>query len=240
MKLFSQAKVEVLLTLRRGESLLVTVFIPTGLLIFFTVVDFLPQSRQPSPVDFYLPGTISIAIAATSMVSLGIATAFERYYGVLKRLAGTPLTRGTLLLAKGTSVFVIEAVQVGVVFLSAALILDWKPQGNPATVAGVVALGSFAFAALGLMLAGRLRAELNLAVVNGLFLLFILLSGMVVPVESLPGPLAALAEVLPAAALTDSTRWAIEGGAVPLADLVLLGVWAAVSALIAVLSFKWE
>lgn len=240
MKLLAQTKVEVLLTLRRGESLLVTVLIPAGLLIFFAVVDFLPQSRLPSPVDFYLPGTISIAIAATSMVTLGIATGFERYYAVLKRLGGTPLTRGMLLVAKGASVFVVEAVQVAVVFGVAALILNWDPRGNVLAVAGVVILGSFAFAALGLMFAGLLRAELNLAVLNGLFLLFILLSGMVVPVESLPRPLAALAEVLPAAALTDSARWAIEGGTAPISDLVLLSIWGVVSAAIAGLSFKWE
>ncbi|MGH9194751.1 MAG: ABC transporter permease [Acidimicrobiia bacterium] len=240
MNLLAQTKVEVLLTLRRGETLLVTVIIPAGLLIFFTVVDFLPQSKLESPVDFYLPGTISIAVAATSMVSLGIATAFERYYGVLKRLGGTPLTRGRLLVAKGISVFAIEAIQAAVVFTVAALFLDWAPRGNVALIASIIVLGSFAFAALGLMLAGRLRAELNLALVNGLFLLFILLSGLVVPIESLPGPLASLAEVLPAAALTDSTRWAIEGGAVPTSDLVLLSVWGLVPAAIAASTFKWE
>ena len=54
-------------------------------------------------------------------------------------------------------------------------------------------LGTLAFAGLGLLLAGTLRAEATLAVANGLFLAFLLLGGIVLPVADLPGPLAALA-----------------------------------------------
>ena len=46
------------------------------------------------------PGALALAVIATSLVNLGIATAYERNYGVLKRLGGSPLTRGGLLAAK--------------------------------------------------------------------------------------------------------------------------------------------
>ena len=46
------------------------------------------------------PGILALAVMSTSMVSLGIATGFERGYGVLKRLRSTPLGRPRLLSAK--------------------------------------------------------------------------------------------------------------------------------------------
>lgn len=241
MKSFlAQTRIETVLTLRRGESMLVSIFIPAALLIFFTLVPVLPHSRDSSPVDFYLPGTISIAVAATAMVSLGIATAFERYYGVLKRLGGTPLTRATLLAAKGTSVLGVELVQAAVIFGASAIFLGWDAKGNVPALVAVIVLGTFSFASLGLMLAGILRAEMNLAAANGLFLLFVLLSGVVVPIGSLPGALEALARALPAAALTDAVRWALEGGPPPGAAFALLATWGAGSAALAGISFKWE
>ena len=44
-----------------------------------------------------------------------------------------------------------------------------------------VALGTAAFAGLGLLMAGRLRGEVTLAAANGLYLVLLLLGGMVVP-----------------------------------------------------------
>ena len=43
---------------------------------------------------------LALAVMSTAMVSLGIATGFERRYGVLKRLGSTPLGRSGLLSAK--------------------------------------------------------------------------------------------------------------------------------------------
>ena len=43
------------MTLRRGESLLLTLGIPVGLLIFFSLVDVLPTTTD-KPVTFLAPG----------------------------------------------------------------------------------------------------------------------------------------------------------------------------------------
>ena len=88
----SQTGMELRLTARRGENVLVTVVIPVVVLLFFASFSILP-SGTGRPVDFLLPGALALAIIATSLVNLGIATAYERNYGVLKRLGGSPLTR---------------------------------------------------------------------------------------------------------------------------------------------------
>ena len=62
------------MTLRRGESLMVTIAIPVGILVFFGKVDALGSSIKGDPIDFLVPGVLALAVMANAMVSLGIAT----------------------------------------------------------------------------------------------------------------------------------------------------------------------
>ncbi len=237
--ILAQTRVELLLTIRRGESVLITIIVPVILLVFFASLNIVPAGTRP--IDFLLPGMLALAVMATGMVSLGIATAYERYYGVLKRLGGSPLPRGGLITAKILSVLVLEAVQAALLIGVAAGVYGWRPQGSFAITLLGLALGTAAFAALGLAMAGRLRAEATLAGANGLYLLFLLLGGGILPLDHLPAPLATLASALPAAALTNTLRASMTNGAAfPGSDLVLLAVWSAIILLVAMRSFRWE
>jgi ABC-2 type transport system permease protein len=233
--LLAQLRVELILTLRRGESLLITVVVPVVLLVFFGAV-------AANPPDFLVPGLLALAVMSTSMVSLGIATAYERYYGALKRLLGSPLPRTSLIGAKTLSVILIEIVQVVVLAGIAKVMFGWTPVGSvPAAVAALI-LGSAAFAGLGLLMAGSLRAEATLAIANGLYLVFLLLGGFILPLDRLPGPLGIAAHALPAAALTDATRSALSDASTQgvVGPLALLAVWAVVTLGAAALTFRAE
>ena len=109
----AQTGAEVFMTLRRGETLLLTVGIPVVFLLFFSTVHVVTTPTRQG-VDFFVPGILALAVMSTAMVSLGIATGFERGYGVLKRLGSTPLGRPTLLAAKIATVLVVELLQAAV------------------------------------------------------------------------------------------------------------------------------
>lgn len=236
----AQTRAELLLTLRRGENLLITVIVPVALLVFFASLGVM-EAGAGRPVDFLLPGMLALAVIATGMVSLGIATAYERYYGVLKRLGASPLSRGGLIAAKALAVLLLEVVQVATLVAVAAAVYGWRPGGRPGVAALALLLGTLAFAGLGLAMAGGLRAEATLAGANGLYLAFLMLSGAVLPLSHLPAALQDLARVLPAAALTGALRAALTAGAAfPTADLVVLAVWAALTLGVAARAFRWE
>lgn len=231
----AQLRIELILNLRRGESLLITVVVPIVLLVFFGAV-------AANPPEFLVPGLLALAVMSTSMVSLGIATAYERYYGALKRLLGSPLPRSSLIAAKTLSVLLIEAVQIVVLGLIARLMFGWTPSGAPLEALLALVLGSAAFAGLGLLMAGSLRAEATLAVANGLYLVFLLLGGFILPLDRLPGALSAFARVLPGAALTDATRAALNDGSAQgaVGSLALLAAWAVVTLGAAAVTFRAE
>jgi ABC-2 type transport system permease protein len=238
----AQIGAETYMTLRRGETLLLTVGIPVAFLLFFATSHV--ESTGPGPaISFFVPGILSLAVMSTAMVSLGIATGFERGYGVLKRLGATPLGRPRLLGAKIATVFVVEIVQAAVL-VAVGYGLGWSPAGGGAGAGEALAaavLATVAFGSLGLLLAGVLRAEVNLAAANGLYLVLLLLGGMVVPLDKLPGGLADVARALPAAALSDAMHATLgTGTAAPLEAWVALACWAVAASVVAALTFRWE
>jgi ABC-2 type transport system permease protein len=178
---------------------------------------------------------------STAMVSLGIATGFERSYGVLKRLGATPLGTRRLVLAKSLAVVMVEVVQL-LVLVGVGLILGWRGDlGAVAPVVGAVLLGTLAFAGIGLTLAGTLRGEVNLAAQNGLYLVLLLIGGIMFPLDSLPNWLQVPAQLLPSGALADVMRGALtetslNGGTA----WIVLAVWALVAPATAAKFFRWQ
>ncbi len=240
--LLAQTRAEAAMTLRRGETLLLTVGIPIVFLVFFSTVHVVTVGT-PDAVTFYLPGILALAVMSTAMVSLGIATGFERGYGVLKRLGATPLGRHRLLGAKIAAILLVEIVQAAVL-VPVGVGLGWSPPGGGAAAwqaLVLVLVATAAFGGIGLLLAGLLRAELNLAASNGLYLVLLLLGGMVVPVAKLPGALAGVSKALPAAALSSGLHAVLgTGSSVPPRSWVVLGIWAVAAPLAAAATFRWE
>lgn len=235
-----QVRTEFRLSSRQGEQLLVSLGIPLLVLVFFSGVDVLPTGTD-EPVEYLAPAVLALAVMSTALVSLGIGTGFERQYGVLKRLGGSPLGRPRWVGAKTTMVLATEVVQ-WVVLIAVAVLIGWSPPASgwaPAILGGL--LGTAAFAGIGLLMAGTLPGVATLAAANGLYLVLLLTGGMIVPLEELPTGVATIAKALPAAPLTEViTGSLIEGASVAGWAWPSLALWAVVAPLAAAALFRWE
>jgi ABC-2 type transport system permease protein len=243
MKCFvAQTRAEVTMTIRRGETLLLTIGIPVLLLLFFSLTHVV-SSPNAHRINFVAPGILALCVLSTSLVALSIATGFERSSGVLRRLHVTPLGQRRLVGAKIAGVLVTELIQVVVISL-VALILAWHPDGSWRGALEVVAallLGSIGFAGIGLALAGQLRAEVNLAASNGLYLVLLLLSGIVVPLTSLPLVIRRAVIALPSGAMAEALHRILGHGRAPTgADWISLAAWAVVAPLLAARTFRFD
>ena len=80
-----------------------------------------------------------------------------------------------------------------------------------------------------------------MALANALFLVALLLGGLLVPANQLPGALGAFASLLPTAALADLLRISL-GSATGevIGPLLLLGLWAAGTTVLTARTFRWE
>ncbi len=243
--LSAQVRVELTMMVTNGETLFLTLGIPVVFLLFFSAVHVLPTGTA-HPVDFLVPGILALAVMSTAMTALGIGTGFERGYGVLKRLGSTPLGRPRLLAAKIAAIIGVELVQAAVL-VAVGYGLGWSPGGAGGSGARVgvaivaMVLGTIAFGGIGLLLAGTLKPLVNLAVVNGLFVILLLLGGMLIPLAKLPGWLADVARVLPASALADALHGSLgHGTPVTGRDWAVLVAWAVAAPVAAGLTFRWE
>ncbi|MDX2703562.1 ABC transporter permease [Streptomyces sp. PA03-6a] len=235
----AQTALETRMLLRNGEQLLLTVVIPTLLLVLFSAVDIVDTGAGKA-VDFLAPGILALAVMSTAFTGQAIATGFERRYGVLKRLGASPLPRWALMTAKTGSVLVTEILQV-VLLTVIAFALGWSPHGNPLSVLALLAVGTAAFSGLGLLMAGTLRAEATLAAANLVFLLLLVGGGVIVPLDRFPGAARSVLELLPISALSDGLRDVLQHGAgVPWGDLGILAVWAVLGLGAAARWFRWE
>ncbi|MFF7951919.1 ABC transporter permease [Streptomyces griseorubiginosus] len=235
----TQAALETKMLLRNGEQLLLTVVIPALVLVLFSSVDII-DTGQAKAVDFLAPGVLALAVMSTAFTGQAIATGFERRYGVLKRLASSPLPRWALMTAKTASVLVTEILQV-VLLTAIALALGWSPHGDPLSVALLLLLGTAAFSGLGLLMAGTLKAEATLAAANLVFLLLLVSGGVMVPLDRFSQTTQDILSLLPITALSDGLRDVLlHGAGVPWGDLGILAVWAVAGLAAAGRFFRWE
>jgi ABC-2 type transport system permease protein len=234
----AQTGMELRLTLRRGESVLLTLVIPVLMLIGLTTVKVIDVDGPR--IDFFTPGILALAIMSTAFTGQAISTGYERQYGVLKRLGASPLTRTGLLTAKTSAVLVLEVGQLAILAV-VALLLGWSPHGLPFAGLALVLLGTAAFSGLGLLLAGTLRAEATLAGANLIWFLFLVSGGVLFPLTRFSTGVREALSWLPLPALADGLRSVSQrGSALPGHDLLVLLLWAGVLIVAAASTFRWE
>ena len=238
-QVLAQASMETRLLLRNGEQLLLAVVIPVIVLVGgVRGAERVGLDVASRPVDVFTPGVLALAIMSTSFTSLAIATGFERRYGVIKRLGASPLSRTGLLGGKVLALVAVELLQVAVIS-AVGLLLGWEPDASVAGVLLAVLLGTAAFASLGLLLAGSLRAEATLAAANLVYLLLLAGGAVVIPVGEY-GALGHVVDWLPSGALGEAMRSALGEAEIAVRDLLVLAGWAVVGAVATARTFKWE
>lgn len=225
--------------LRNGEQLLVALVLPALALVGLAVTQ-APSLGPGERIDVAVPGVLALAVISTAFTGQAISTGFDRRYGVLRLLGVTPLGRSGLLAGKGLAVLVVAVVQFAVLAVIGAA-LSWRPELMGLPAAGLFwLLGSWAFVALALLLAGALRAEAVLALANLIWVLLLGVGGVLVPPEAMPASVAWLVELLPSAALADGLRAALHRGAFDAGAALVLLVWALLGTALSLRSFRWS
>jgi ABC-2 type transport system permease protein len=236
----AQTGLEVRMVLRNGEQLLLTIVIPVLVLVVFGSLELTDIGDREARLAFLVPGVLALAVLSTAFTGLAIGTGFERRYGALKRLGASPLPRWGLLAGKALAVLAVEALQVTLI-CGLGLALGWDPHGSALAALLLLLAGTAAFCALGLLMAGTLRAEATLAFANLVYLLFLITGGIVVPLDRFPAGIQAKLELLPAGALAEGLRDVLRDGAdMPWGALGVLVAWACALGVAAAATFRWE
>lgn len=238
-RILTQAGFEVGSLLRNGEQLLVSLVLPTMALIGLSMTTS-PSLGPGTRIDVATAGVIALCVISTAFTAQAISTGFDRRYAVLRYLGVTPLGRGGLVAAKVLATLAAEVLQIGVIAVL-GLVLGWRPETSGIAYAVLfVVVGTWAFVALALLLAGTLRAEAVLAIANLVWVLLLGLGGVIVPRTELPPGVSHVAAYLPSAGLADGLRSALVDGRLNLPALGVVVAWGLVATVLAARLFRFD
>lgn len=197
-------------------------------------------------MQFMLPGVLAFGVISATYTYLSVGTVQLRDWGVLKRVRGTPLPGISYLIGRSLSsaissvLFVLLAVPIGIV----AYDVDFRTE-TVGALAVALLLGILCFSALGLAITAIIpNAEAAPPIAIGIMLPLVLISGIFIPNEKMPGWLVRVTDALPVGHFAHSLQYVFDprttGGGFRGVDLLIVGAWALLGFVVAATSFKWE
>jgi len=195
-------------------------------------------------IDFLIPGIIGMNLMGGGMWGMGFNLVDMRIKRLLKRLIATPMRRGDFMLAQMATRVLFMFVEVTFVLVFGHLAFGVPIRGSWLAIYGVGALGAFAFAGLGLLVACRAqRIEAVMGLMNVAMVPMWVCSGIFFSADRFPDAVQPLIRALPLTALNDALRAVILEGASLAAQsrsLLVVGLWGLVSFVVGLRFFRWS
>jgi len=199
-----------------------------------------------SGVDYFeyvLPALLAIGLMNFAMVGTAASVARYRELKILKRIVVTPLPASHFIAGQVGARLTLAAVQTGLIMIIGLLVGGTLGSGWPLLFV-ISTLGNLIFLSLGFVIAGRVAsvdAANNMAGLATTPLMF--LSGSFFPIDSMPGWLQPVADLLPLTPLIDSMRAiALQGAGItdigP--ELLLIGAWIIGGLALARMTFRFN
>jgi ABC-2 type transport system permease protein len=238
--------VEIKLYLREPAATFFTVaFAPMLLLLFGTI-----YGNEPNPffggkgmVDVSVPSYIALIIVSVAFMGIPIATAANREAGVLRRYRITPLHPAAYIIANIAAYYVMTMLGVIALVAIGKGVYGMKFEGNILSVWAGFTLWSFAFFALGYLIAG-IAPTARVAQAVGMIAAFpmMFLSGSAIPLEVLPPSVRSVSNFIPLTHVVTLMRglWAGESWGKHLTELAVLGGVLVVGMILSARLFRWE
>lgn len=181
--------------LRRDPRTMALVFVvPAGLL---ALLDYL-FSEQPGTMDRVGPPLVGLFPLILMFLLTSIAMLRERTTGTLERLMSLPIGRLDLLAGYGIAFAVVAAAQATVTGVVAFGLLGLHTEGPVVAVIALAVANAVLGMALGLFLSAFATSEFQAVQFMPAFVLpQLLVVGLFVPRDRLPGPLEAVSDFLP-------------------------------------------
>lgn len=210
---------------------------------------FLPVQEPISAVgsryiDWLVPGLLGMNIMGTGLWSIGFAIVNARSKKLLKRLVATPMSKTHYLIALVLSRLATLTLEVIVIVGFAWLLFGVAVHGPLWALAAIALLGAITFGALGLLVASRARTiEAVSGLMNIVMMPMWVLSGVFFASTNFPDAMQPFIRLLPLTALIDAMRIVTNEGqslSAVMPQVALLGVWAAVSFVLALKLFRWQ
>jgi len=192
---------------------------------------------------FLLPGLLGMNLLSMGLFSVGMVNVSYREKGKFRRLAVTPLPKWIFLLGQILHRLTVTFLQSALMLAMGHYAFGIGNQGSYLLLAGVMALGTACFMAMGFALAGFAQTSEGYAAISNVFFFpMMLLSGVYFTLDSAPRWMQQAVVVLPLSPYLKTLRAVFNDGAGMeghWAQMAIVAAWTAACFLLAVKRFKW-
>ena len=157
---------------------------------------------------FVFPGIVVMAALFGGTLT-AVSTVYDREFGMLRLMLASPAGVVLVLAGRAAAAMLVGTLQGGIVLAAGPLLLDLTPERYLLAAGALLAVAGMS-AALGLLIAARLRSVENFAgIINVVLFPLLFLSGALYPTAGLPPLLRLVSRVNPVTAAVDLLRHAL-------------------------------
>ena len=172
---------------------------------------FNPDSRS---ANLLIPGLVAILLTFSGTILAAFSIVRERERGTLEQLMVTPVSPVAVVLGKLLPFLGLGFLQLLLILALMTTVFKVPIHGSVPLLLCLSLVYLFALLAMGLVVSSNARTQAEaIQGAQGFLLPSIMLSGYIFPLSSLPGPLRAIAQILPATHFIAITRGIIIRGA---------------------------
>ena len=195
--------------------------------------------------DYYIPALTAFGVIGACFTNIAASISIRRDDGLLKRFRGTPLPPWAFMLGVVLSSLIVSALLVIITVVFGIVVYGVHVPQHIGALAVTLAVGAMSFCALGLAMTVIIpNAEAAPAIVNGVLLPIVFISGTFFPIDP-TSALTKIAEYFPVrhfiVAMFDSFDPAHQfSSGFNGNDLLIMIGWGAAGLIVAARRFRWE
>ena len=203
-----------------------------------------PYGSGRRGIDFLLPNILALIIFQGATMGLGRAIAGERKDGSLTRVFLTPTSNTTIIVGTQLFYLLLETVRSSVIIFASMALFGVTLKGSMQDIIGIISIYAAGATGIGMVMsviAKNQEQYMALSMLISLPVMF--LSGVFLPIETMPGEFKAIAAALPVTYAADALRAIIVKGfgfwqIIP--DIMFLAGFAFATIAVSLLMFKRE
>lgn len=210
-----------------------------GSSVLLPQVKLLYNPQMKSAYNF-VPGVMGLILMLICAMMTSISIVREKESGTMEVLLVSPIKPIFIILAKAVPYFVLSFVNLATILLLSVYLLHVPVAGSLFGLIGVSLLFIFVSLALGLLISTVTRTQVAAMLVSGMMLMtpIMFLSGMIFPVESMPGVLQVISAILPARWYIQAVRKLMIEGVDVIFVLQEVAILSVMAVLLITISFK--
>lgn len=233
---------------RNRQARFFTLALPVGMLMLFVAIfgrdSYLLSGHGVRGSTYYLANLVGFGTVDAAMMSMAVGIVMTRESGVLKRRRATPQPAWVIVVSRALAGIVTSFVLAALLLLLGRFAYSVSvPLHSLAALALAIAVGTFAFCALGFAASGLIRnVDAAQPVMMGVTLPLFFISGVFVPWPFIPPWLRTVAEIFPVRHMAQAVLAPLAPGTgtgVRTVDLAVTAAWGVVGLAVAARTFRW-